>query len=259
MFLIKLLLPICAFIFGSLIGSFLNVCIVRIPKGESIVRPPSHCPSCNKAIAWYDNIPILSYLVLMGKCRSCGGRISVVYPLVELATALVSLILFIKFGPSLEYLYIFILWSLLAIVTVIDLRFRIIPDVITLPGIVVGLGFSLLLQRLSFVDSIIGAVAGGGVLFLVGISYYAIRKKEGMGGGDVKLLAMIGAFLGWRSLLMILFVSSVFGSVVGIGFILFARKDRSFPIPFGPFLAFGALAYVIWGQQFTEMFLFPVR
>ncbi len=254
----QIIFIISVFVFGSLVGSFLNVCIFRIPRKQSIVKPASNCPACKTPIAWYDNIPVISYLVLMGRCRICSAPISVIYPLVEFSTAMVSVFLFIKWGPSAEYVHLFIFWCALLVITVIDLQFKIIPDVISIPGIFVGFGFAFILPGISWIDSALGTVIGGGVLLTVSIIYYGIRKREGMGGGDIKLLAMIGAFLGWQSLLMTLFVASLAGSIVGIGYIMLAGKDRTFPIPFGPFLALGALTFVIWGQKFMGWLLLPM-
>ena len=188
---------IFSILFGAMVGSFLNVCIARLPKEESIVWPGSHCPLCRKPIKFYDNIPLVSYLLLKGKCRQCRGSISLQYPLVEGITALSSLLLIIKFGPSLSYLIYFAFVAALIVITVIDLYHQIIPDVISLPGIGVGLLASLIIPQITFLNSLIGILLGGGSLFLVATVYRWLFKREGMGGGDVKLLAMIGAFLGW--------------------------------------------------------------
>jgi leader peptidase (prepilin peptidase)/N-methyltransferase len=237
------------FLFGAAVGSFLNVCIYRIPRSQSIVFPPSACPDCGNRIAPYDNIPIFSFLLLRGKCRSCKGRISWKYPTVELINGFLTLSLFVKFNFSSTFFVLFLFCSALVVVTFIDLEHQIIPDFISLPGIVVGFAFSFLLPWLGWKNSLIGIVAGGGSLLLVAYGYQLLTKKEGMGGGDIKLLAMMGAFLGWRSIPFIIFTSSLFGSVVGISMMLARKKDSQLPIPFGPFLAVGAILFIFFGRQ----------
>ncbi len=246
---------IFAFFFGAVVGSFLNVCIYRLPRRESVVFPASHCPSCDAAIRPYDNVPIFSYLFLRGRCRSCGARISSQYPAVELVNALLTMFLFIKFGFSLTFLFLFIFCSALVVITFIDLEHRIIPDVISLPGIIIGFISSFFLNWLSWQNSLIGIVAGGGSLFIVAFVYQLITKKEGMGGGDIKLLAMMGAFLGWIAVPFIIFASSLVGSVVGITVMLAQKKDTKLAIPFGPFLAFGAILYVFYGKRLIFWYL----
>ncbi len=246
---------IFAFVFGAVVGSFLNVCIYRLPVGKSVAFPASHCPVCGGAIRPYDNIPIISYLVLRGRCRSCGVRISPQYPAVELVNALLTMFLFIKFGFSLAFLFLFIFCSALVVITFIDLEHRIIPDVISLPGIVIGFISSFFIKGLNWQDSLIGIVAGGGSLFIVATVYQLITKKEGMGGGDIKLLAMMGAFLGWVAVPFIIFASSLVGSVMGIIVMLVQKKDSKLAIPFGPFLAFGAILYVFYGRQIIFWYL----
>ena len=246
---------IFAFIFGAVVGSFLNVCICRLPKNESIVFPPSHCPTCDYRIPWYDNVPIISYLILRGKCRSCKSRISIQYPLVELVNALLTLFLFMRFGPSLPFVVLFLFCSAMVVVTFIDLEHQIIPDVISLPGIVAGFIFSFFIPQLGWLNSLIGIVVGGGSLWLVASGYELLTKKEGMGGGDIKLLAMMGAFLGWKSIPFIIFVSSLIGSVIGITVMLMREKDAKLAIPFGPFLALGAVLYIFFGRQLIHLYL----
>jgi leader peptidase (prepilin peptidase)/N-methyltransferase len=246
---------IFAFVFGAVVGSFLNVCIYRLPRGESIVFPASHCPTCGKGIRPYDNIPIVSYLFLRGRCRFCGARISSQYPVVELINALLTMFLFIKCGFSLTFLFLFIFCSALVVITFVDLEHRIIPDVISLPGIVLGFISSFFLNWLSWQDSLIGIIAGGGSLFIVATVYQLITKKEGMGGGDIKLLAMMGAFLGWMAVPFIVFASSLVGSVIGVTIMLAQKKDSKLAIPFGPFLAFGAILYVFYGKQLIFWYL----
>lgn len=244
-----------AFVFGALVGSFLNVCIFRLPGGKSVVFPPSHCIHCGAGIRPYDNIPIVSYLLLKGKCRSCKGSISLQYPLVELVSALLTLFLFMKLGLSLSFLALFLLCAALIVITFIDLEHRIIPDVITLPGIVVGFVFSFLLPWLGWKDSLIGILAGGGSLLLVAFLYEFFTRKEGMGGGDIKLLAMMGAFLGWKAVPFIVFASSLIGSVIGITLMIVQKKDSKLAIPFGPFLAVGAVLYIFFGSRIIFWYL----
>jgi len=184
-----------AFVFGAVVGSFLNVCIFRMPKEESVVSPPSHCPVCNYQISWFDNIPLLSYMALGGKCRGCGAKISLQYPLVELINGLLALALFLRFGPTLAFLVLFIFCSALVVITFIDIEHQIIPDEISLSGIVVGFIFSFFLTGHSWLNSLLGILLGGGSLLLVAYGYQMLTGKEGMGGGDIKLLAMMGPFL----------------------------------------------------------------
>jgi leader peptidase (prepilin peptidase)/N-methyltransferase len=252
----KEMLTLISIIFGLMVGSFLNVCIHRLPKEESIVKPGSHCPKCKTPIRFYDNIPLISYLLLGGKCRYCSASISLQYPLVEGITALGSLLLFIKFGPSLNYLFYFLFIAALIVITVIDLYHQIIPDVVSLPGIVIGLLGSLVISQVTFWTSLIGIIAGGGSLFLVATAYQWLFKREGMGGGDVKLLAMIGAFLGWKAVILTILLSSFIGSIVGIAVILIKGKDFKYAIPFGPFLALGAVISLFWGEQLIHWYLY---
>ena len=244
-----------AFVFGAVIGSFLNVCIWRLPKGESVVFPPSHCPACDYKIPFYDNIPLVSYLLLGGKCRSCRAHISVQYPLVELVTALLTLSLFMRFGLSLSFAVLFLFCAAMVVITFIDLEHQIIPDVISLPGIVVGFVFSFFIPQLGWQNSFLGILAGGGSLFLVATLYHLFTGKEGMGGGDIKLLAMMGAFFGWKSIPFIIFVSSLVGSVIGIAIMMVQKKDAKLAIPFGPFLALGAILYIFYGRQVIQWYL----
>jgi leader peptidase (prepilin peptidase)/N-methyltransferase len=242
-------------IFGAMVGSFLNVCIYRLPKGESIIIPGSHCPHCKNLIKFYDNIPLISYLILKGKCRNCNRPISVQYPLVEGMTALSSLLLFIKFGFSWSYLFYFSFIAGLIVMTVIDLFHQIIPDVISIPGIGVGLLASLIIPYITFFNSLIGILLGGGSLFLVATLYQWLFKREGMGGGDVKLLAMIGAFLGWKSVILTILLSSFIGSITGIILMVLKGKDFKYAIPFGPFLSLGAVISLFYGVNIISWYL----
>lgn len=249
------LFAIFAFALGAAVGSFLNVCIYRLPAGESVVSPPSRCPGCGSKIRPRDNVPVLSWLLLRGRCRACGGRISARYPLVELLNGLLTLALFLKFGPSLTFLVLFVFCSALVAITFIDLDHQIIPDVISLPGIAVGFACSFFLPWLGWKSSLIGIVAGGGSLLLVAWLYELFAKKEGMGGGDVKLLAMMGAFLGWRAVPFIIFASSLIGSIIGVTLMVVQRKDAKLAIPFGPFLALGAVLYIFFGKTIILWYL----
>ncbi len=251
----EIALSILAFLLGTVVGSFLNVCIYRLPEKKSIISPGSHCPHCHTPIKWYDNIPLLSFALLKGRCRYCQKPISRQYPLVEFITGLFTFFIYFDYGFSLTgIIYLFFIYALI-VISFIDLKWQIIPDVISVPGIFGGLMASFCLPYLSFKDSGCGALLGGGFLFIVAYGYYFIRKKEGMGGGDIKLLAMIGAFLGWRAIPFVLFSASVMGSIIGILWILFQGKDRNFPIPFGPFLALGAI-WVIFFPGSINLFLF---
>jgi len=253
------MLTIVSIIFGALIGSFLNVCIIRLPKEESIITPGSHCPHCKKAIKFYDNVPLISYLLLGGKCRYCKNTISFQYPLVEGITALSSLFLFMRFGPSLSYLVYFAFVTALIVITVIDLYHQIIPDVISIPGVGVGLLASLIFPHIAFLDSLIGVLLGGGSLFLVATLYQWFFKREGMGGGDVKLLAMIGAFLGWKAVILTILLSSLIGSITGIIIMVLKGKDFKYAIPFGPFLSLGAVITLFFGENIIRWYLYVNR
>ena len=243
-----------AFAFGAVVGSFLNVCIFRLPKSESVVFPPSHCTNCDYQIRWYDNIPILSFLLLKGKCRRCGARISPQYPLVELVNGLLALALFLRFGAGLSFAVLFVFCSALVVVTFIDLEHQIIPDSITLPGIVVGFLVSFF-TPVGWLNSLIGILAGGGILLLVAYGYHLIAKRDGMGGGDIKLLAMMGAFFGWKAILFIVFAASLLGSVIGISMMLAQKKDSTLAIPFGPYLASAAVLYIFYGRSLILWYL----
>lgn len=243
-----------ALFLGAVVGSFLNVCIIRIPKEESIVFPGSHCQSCQKPILPIDNIPILSFLFLRGRCRHCSAKISWQYPLVEFISACLFVVFFSHFGLSIKgALYLLLALALLT-ETFIDLRYQIIPDLITLPGIVLGLAASALFPDLhgqsvwwkGLVGSLIGMFAGGGFFYITGMLAEKILKKEAIGGGDIKLLAMIGALLGWPGVAWTVFSSSVLGSIVGIYLRIKSGEER---IPFGPYIALGAFFYLFFGHR----------
>ncbi|NTV49681.1 MAG: prepilin peptidase [Geobacteraceae bacterium] len=250
-----LIYPFFAFVFGMVVGSFLNVCICRLPKNESVVSPPSHCPGCSYQIRWYDNIPLLSYLLLRGKCRGCGTHISLQYPLVELLNGVLTMLLFLRFGPTLTFAALFLLCSALVVITFIDIEHQIIPDEISLSGILVGFVLSFFLHGHSWLNSLLGILLGGGSLLLVAYLYQRLTGKDGMGGGDIKLLAMMGAFLGWKAVPFIIFASSLVGSVIGVSIMLFQKKDTKLAIPFGPYLAFAAVLYIFYGKSLIRWYL----
>jgi leader peptidase (prepilin peptidase)/N-methyltransferase len=249
------MLNIIALILGAMVGSFLNVCIFRLPKEESIIIPGSHCPHCQHPIKFYDNIPLISYLVLGGRCRYCKKSISVQYPLVEGITAISSLCLFIRYGLSWSYLFYFSFVAALIVITVIDLYHQIIPDVISIPGIGVGLLGALILPHITFFNSLMGTLLGGGSLFVIATLYQWLFKREGMGGGDVKLLAMMGAFLGWEAVLLTILLSSLIGSIIGIIIMALKGKDFKYAIPFGPFLSLGAFIALFYKNEIIFWYL----
>lgn len=266
-------------LFGLVVGSFLNVCIARLPQEESIVSPRSRCPRCRSAIAWYDNIPLVSYAVLRGKCRSCGLPISLRYPLVELLNGLLFLWVEREFGLSFEALLAMALCSSFVVITFIDLDHLIIPDVITLPGIVIGVAaapffMTALMEPLPFglstvlpdgpyirglVNSLLGLLAGGAPLFLIGWVWEKLRKVEAMGGGDVKLMAMVGSFLGWKSALLSIMLGALSGSVVGGVLITLKRHKPENVIPFGPFLTAGSTLSLFYGGDILSWYFGLLR
>lgn len=249
------MISIVVFTLAICIGSFLNVCIHRLPLGESIVSPPSHCPACGHRIPWYHNLPLVSYALLKGHCGFCGAKISPVYPLVEFGTGLAALLLFLNFGLSLLFPVYFVFVCALIVISFIDLEHRIIPDVISIPGILVGLGVSFLRPDLTLMNALIGALLGGGLLLAVVIGYYLLTKREGMGLGDVKLLAMIGAFLGWKGVLFTLFSSSLVGALSGMVVMVVKKGDMKLAIPFGPFLSLGAVLCIFVGERLIGWYL----
>ena len=233
---------VLAAIVGSMVGSFLNVVIIRLPEGRSIVRPGSACGGCGTPVRWYDNVPVLAWLWLKGRCRACGVRLSVQYPLVEAGTGLLAVAAVLAFGVTLDALIAFAFLAALVAVSGIDLRIREIPDAISLPGTFIGLLVSPWSGLVSSPSAaLVGALAGAGGLYLVAATYEWIRDQEGMGLGDVKLLAMIGAVLGWEALVPTVLLASLVGAVVGIALtVAKGRRDLALAIPFGPFLALGA-------------------
>ena len=242
-----------AVLFGSLFGSFLNVVIHRLPRRESIVFPPSRCTSCRARIAPWDNIPVLSWLILGGKCRSCRAPISVRYPLVEMAAALLTGLVVWKYGLSMAAVaFTWFCLSLLAI-TLIDLEHRIIPDAISLPGTILGFLF-VRWTEVTWIEAAVGAAAGFGLLLLVGIVYEKVTGVEGMGGGDIKMAAMMGAFLGWKGVLLTIFIGSFLGSVAGVIAMSKGKGGRT-ALPFGTFLAPGATIVLFVGNALIDWYL----
>jgi leader peptidase (prepilin peptidase) / N-methyltransferase len=261
-------IPLGVFLLGLVIGSFLNVCILRIPADKSIVMPASSCPNCGKGIAPYDNIPVLSWLILRGKCRNCKAKISAMYPAVELLTGLLFLACYFAFGVTLDALKWQVFAALLIVLTITDLRERILPDEVNFFGLGAGLLFSMAGhpfdgtalwlsnhwfafpppdQALSLADAFLGAIAGSGLLWLVAEGYFRLRGREGMGLGDVKMMAAVGAFLGVKRTMMTVLAGSLLGSVIGILLISLTRKGRDYELPFGTFLGAGALLVLFFG------------
>ncbi|MCH7985240.1 MAG: prepilin peptidase [Acidobacteria bacterium] len=267
---------LAAFVVGLTIGSFLNVCIHRLPKGESIVHPRSRCPHCGRMIAAYDNVPVLSYLWLRGRCRHCRSRISPFYPLIELLTGLTFLLVYHRWGISPPAVKAVLLASALIVLTFTDLRERLLPDRITFPGIAAGFLFALwlpledgtaaLLLRLlggtnlsavllSVADALLGALLGAGLLFALGEIWYRLRRVEAMGLGDVKMMGMVGLFLGIKLTVLTLLLGSLLGSLLGGLFLLLAGKDTRYELPFGTFLGVAALIALFWGPQLVASYL----
>lgn len=244
-----------SFVFGLLFGSFGNVVIARLPEKESVVHPRSRCPHCKNQISWHDNIPLISYLVLRGKCRNCKKPISIRYPIIELLSGLLFLFIYLKTGLNWTMLELIIFaWAGL-VASTIDIDRRILPDVITLPGIVIGLIGAALNPDRHFLDGLIGVIGGGGFLWLVAYVYAAVRNEEGMGGGDIKLIAWIGAVLGWRAVIFSILVSSITGSLFGISVAAFKKSGLKTAIPFGPFLYFAAILFIFIGTDVMKAYL----
>ncbi|MEH0019085.1 MAG: prepilin peptidase [Desulfobacter sp.] len=245
-----IVIQIFAFVFGACIGSFMNVVIFRLPENKSVVFPSSHCPDCGHPLPFYLNLPILSYLYLKGRCGYCSNSISIRYPVIECLTGGLALLLLYKFNLSLPGLFWFFFGCVLIVVSFIDLDHQIIPDRISIPGIAIFASSPLFIPEMSFETVFYGIAAGGGILYAIALSYYMLRKQHGMGGGDIKLLAMIGAATGIKGVLFTLFTASVLGTACGVAFMVFQnKKDSRFKIPFGPFLSLGALIYIIWGEE----------
>jgi len=250
---------IAVFAGGLILGSFLNVCIYRFPKNKSIIFPASHCPLCQKPIRWYDNIPLISYVILGGRCRFCRGRIGVRYFLVELLTGILTLALFLSFGLNEKFAGYLFLASGLIVATFVDFELQEIPDQVTIAGIVVGIISSVAFPGIlgassrldGFISSVLGMAAGGGSIYLMGFFGELVFKKEAMGGGDVKLLAMVGTFLGWKLAILTFFIAPVFGAVVGVALKI---KDGREIIPYGPYLSLATLVSIFWGEKILNIF-----
>ena len=261
--MLEIWIPVFIFVFGLAIGSFLNVCIYRIPRADVSIHSPrrSFCPTCSEPISVYDNVPILSYLILRGKCRHCSTTISVLYPLVELVTAGLYLFLYYRFGLTLELLLALAFITVLLPISVIDAQHYIIPNVLIVTGLILGFGIvcAIAYQRADvwyLLIRLIGAIAGGGVLWLIAEIGSAVLRKKAMGGGDIKLMALNGLFLGaWPELAMVIAFSAFSGALVGTTLIVSGIKDRQSPIPYGPFLAGAAVIVLLWGDTLWRMYL----
>ena len=247
---------VVVFILGALFGSFANVCIYRLPQRLSIVFPGSHCPCCQEALRPWHNIPVLSYVLLGGRCATCKTAIALRYPLVELGNGLLYVWLYHHYHFSVPGLVFALFTTALLIVSCIDMAHTILPDAITLPGIVLGLCTSLWLTPVGIGNAVLGAVVGGGLFLLMAVLSAVILQRQGMGGGDIKLIAMIGAFLGWHAVLVTIFLGAVLGALVGTVLMLLRRQGRKEPVPFGPFLAMGALLAMVWGETILTWY-FP--
>ena len=242
------LITVTLFIFGLSIGSFANVCIYRLPKKESVVSPVSYCTACLVPIRPLDNIPIISYLVLRGRCRDCNNNISVIYPVIEIITALLLLAGFFKFGLTFDFLVYFVLAPTLVIITVVDIKHQIIPDVITLPGLALGLAAGS--YSIGYANSFMGFLLGCGLFYLL-----AILSNGGLGGGDIKYIAAAGAFVGWQKVLLIIFIGAVLGTFVGLFQIGFQKKTRKNIIPFGPLLSLATLITLFYGNLLIKLYI----
>ena len=242
------LIAVAIFIFGLAIGSFANVCIYRLPKKESIVFPVSHCTACSTPVRPFNNIPVISYLILGGKCKDCKESISVIYPIIEAITALLLLAGFFKFGVTFDFLIYAVVAPALVIITAIDIEHQIIPDVITLPGIVLGLATGS--YTIGYIDSFLGFLIGGGLFYLL-----AVLSNGGMGGGDIKYIAAVGALVGWQKVLLIIFIGAFLGSFVGLFQIAVQKKSRKSLIPFGPFLAAATLITLFYGNLLIKLYI----
>lgn len=243
------------FIIGTLFGSFLNVVILRLPQpGVSVVFPASHCPSCKTDLRWFENIPLFSYIWLRGRCSHCRVAISPQYPVVELLTGLLAAAVIARFGITFSAAGYFVFSAALVTIIWIDIHHQIIPDVISIPGILLGFAFSFITPFITWQESLIGLAAGGGFFYAVSYGYFLLRGHEGLGGGDIKLLAMLGAFLGWQSLFFIIFTSSLTGSIAGLVAMQSQKKGGLTRIPFGPFLAISGLCYLFFRPQIYLLF-----
>jgi leader peptidase (prepilin peptidase)/N-methyltransferase len=252
----KILLYVWVFSVGLIIGSFLNVLIYRLPRKLSFGFSRSFCPHCKERIRFYDNVPVLSFIILRGKCRYCRSAISIRYPLVELLNGGAYLFFYWSYGLSVGFFAFSVLSSLLITILFIDLDFQIIPDVITLPGTALGICFSLVPGGIGIVTSVIGLAVGGGALFLVAMLGDRLFKKESMGGGDIKMAAMLGAFLGWQKIIFIFLASAAIGLIISVVIMFFSRKLRATRVvPFGPFLAIAGFVAIVYGDRIIAYYL----
>ncbi len=245
---------ILIFMMGSVFGSFLNVCIYRIPRNISIIFPSSFCPNCKKNIPFYYNIPIFGYFLLKGKCKYCKEKISFRYPVVEALSGIFAILCYHNWNSYIAFIH-FLFISSLIVISYIDIDFQIIPDIISLPAILISILLSILVFNRDVLITLIATILGGGIFWLIGKLYELFAKKEGLGGGDVKLMAFFGAYLGIKSILFIIFVSSFLGTIYGLALIAFKGKKTSYAIPFGPFLSFGALLYLFYGEEIIKWYL----
>ena len=236
------------FFFGLVIGSFANVCVYRLPKKESVVFPVSRCVSCSATVRYFDNIPLISFLILGGKCRNCKENISLIYPAIELITSLLLLAGLFRFGLTFDFLVYTAVAPALVIITAIDIEHQIIPDAITLPGIVLGLLAGS--YSIGYIDSILGCFLGGALFYLL-----AVLSKGGMGGGDIKYIAAAGALVGWKKVLLIIFIGAFLGSIVSIFQIVFQKKSKKSLIPFGPFLSVATLITLFYGNLLIKLYI----
>ena len=239
---------------GLMVGSFINVCIYRLPRGQSIAWPPSYCTACRRSLRWFENVPVLGWLLLGGRCRTCGERISFVYPVIELVTPATFLLQYWQFGWQSLLVVRLVFVCAMLILFVIDLRHRILPDVITLPGVFVGIVASFVFEP-GWFDAVVGAAIGAGSLLAIAEVYYRVRGEEGLGMGDVKMLAMIGAFLGWQLTLTTVIIASLTGALVGGIMVSFDRANMKYPLPLGSFLAASAVIAAHVGQPLVEWYL----
>jgi len=244
-----------SFLVGLVVGSFLNVCIHRIPRGESVASPPSHCPYCGKELSWYDNIPVLSYILLRGRCRYCGRAIPFRYPLVEVLSALLTLAVVVRFGVSVSSIYYAVLLWVLILISFIDIATFSVPVKLCYFTMLGGLAFSFLVPEVSVVDSVLGASLGAGIVLFIIETYAVITGKEGMGYGDANIMAVVGAFVGWRKVLLVMFFASVTGAVVGVVYGLLKGKGLKVEFPCGPFISVGTAVAVLAGDRLLSAYL----
>ncbi|PIT99696.1 MAG: prepilin peptidase [Bdellovibrionales bacterium CG10_big_fil_rev_8_21_14_0_10_45_34] len=250
-----IVLAVGAGVLGLLLGSFANVFIYRWPKGESVITPRSRCPNCKMQVAWYDNIPVISWIILRGKCRGCTQRISIRYPLVELLTGILFFFVVQRYGVSWFTLEALVLVFGLVVISFVDLDTFLIPDIFSLGGLALGLAGAALNPEREFMDAFGGALVGGGFLWLTAYTYWLVRKEEGMGGGDIKLLAWLGAVLGWTAVPFIILVSSVLGSLVGLSIVVANKGNMKTVIPFGPYIAIAGVLFLLGGDKLSEWYL----